>query len=111
MKTIISRTFLALTLILLSSFTLADPVFIDVRTVEEYQEDHIEGHTNIPLATIEAEGTLSMIDKDEEINLYCRSGRRADVAMAVLKEAGYTNVKNLGGIEDVRALSSEATAQ
>ena len=39
--------------------------------------------------------------KDEPINLYCRSGRRAEAALTELKNAGYTNVTNHGGYEDL----------
>ena len=40
-------------------------------------------------------------DKDAPINLYCRSGRRAEAALTELKNAGYTNVTNHGGYEDL----------
>ena len=40
-------------------------------------------------------------DKNAPVNLYCRSGRRAEVALAELKKAGYTNVTNHGGYEDL----------
>ena len=39
--------------------------------------------------------------KDAPINLYCRSGRRAEAALTELKNAGYTNVTNHGGYEDL----------
>jgi len=41
------------------------------------------------------------IAKDQKIILYCRSGKRAGKALIVLKEEGYTNVINAGGIEDI----------
>jgi phage shock protein E len=47
------------------------------------------------------------IAKDDEINLYCRSGRRAELAKEMLEAAGYTNVFNRGGIDEVRVLRSE----
>ena len=37
------------------------------------------------------------IELDAEIVVYCRSGRRAGVAEAVLGEAGYTNIRDLEG--------------
>ena len=84
--------------------TPGDTVWIDVRTVEEYSDDHIEGDANIPLATIDPNQLASQYGKDAEINLYCRSGNRAGQAMAILQEAGFTNVNNVGGISDVREL-------
>ena len=79
-------------------------VWIDVRTTEEYSSDHINGDTNIPLATIDTDLLATQYGKDAEINLYCRSGNRAGQAMAILQEAGFTNVNNVGGIDDVREL-------
>lgn len=109
MKNPIIRILSTLSLSLLASFALAEERWIDVRTIEEYQVDHIEGHANIPLATIQASGTLAGISKDDEIHLYCRSGRRAGEAMAILEAAGFTNVVNDGGIDDVRAMQSSAS--
>ena len=81
-----------------------ETVWIDVRTVEEYRADHIDGDANVPLATIDPEALASRYGKDAQINLYCRSGNRAGQAMAILEEAGFTNVSNVGGIDDARQL-------
>jgi phage shock protein E len=44
------------------------------------------------------------LDKNTEIRVYCRSGRRAGIALAALEEMGYTNATNVGGINDAREL-------
>lgn len=44
------------------------------------------------------------LEKDAEINVYCRTGKRAGIALAALQELGYTNAKNVGGIGDAREL-------
>jgi phage shock protein E len=82
----------------------ADPVWIDVRTVEEYAADHIEGDANVPLAEMDAGKLAEQYGKDAEIVLYCRSGNRAGQAEALLEAAGFTNVSNGGGIADMRTL-------
>jgi phage shock protein E len=82
----------------------ADPVWIDVRSVEEYATDHIDGDANIPLATLDATALATTYGKDAELMLYCRSGNRAGQAMEILKAAGFTHVSNAGGISDVRTL-------
>src|SRR5690606_13234518 len=87
----------------------ADPVWIDVRTVEEYSADHIDGDVNIPLATLDTNALAATYGKDAELLLYCRSGNRAGQAMEQLKAAGFTNVSNAGGIAEVRALRAAAT--
>lgn len=85
-----------------SSTILADPVWIDVRTQEEYEQSHIEGDIRISYEEIVTEVTKRFPDKETEIHLYCRSGRRSGIALEGLKAAGYTNVFNAGGIEEVR---------
>lgn len=89
-------------------------VWIDVRTVEEYNEDHIDGDLNIPLQVIDVDEFASMFSKDAEINLYCRSGNRAGQAKQILEAAGFTNVNNRGGIGDargIRNLAAQSSAQ
>ena len=82
----------------------ADPVWIDVRSVEEYSADHIEGDANVPLAALDAQTLADKYGKDAELMLYCRSGNRAGQAQEILKSAGFTRVTNAGGIADVRTL-------
>ena len=79
----------------------AKGVWIDVRSAEEFNAGHLQGAVNIPHNKI-IEGVKAIgSDKDAPINLYCRSGRRAEAALTELKNAGYTNVTNYGGYEDL----------
>ena len=41
-----------------------------------------------------------LLDKDQLILVYCRSGRRSKIAAEELVKLGYTNVKEFGGIID-----------
>ena len=76
-------------------------VWIDVRSAEEFNAGHLQDAVNIPHDKI-IEGVKALgSDKDAPINLYCRSGRRAEAALTELKNAGYTNVTNHGGYEDL----------
>ena len=45
--------------------------------------------------------------RDAEIFLYCRSGKRAGLALEVLEEMGYTNVHNLLSLEEARIHASK----
>ena len=72
---------------------------IDVRTAKEYAAGHADGAINIPVEQITA-GNYLGISKTLPIYLYCRSGRRADTAKSILEQAGFTNITNLGGLED-----------
>jgi sulfur-carrier protein adenylyltransferase/sulfurtransferase len=70
---------------------------IDVREPYEYAIARIPGTTLIPLGQIaERSGEL---DKNTEIILHCRSGKRSADALNQLKAKGFTRLKNVvGGI-------------
>ncbi len=75
-------------------------ILLDVRTPQEWAEDgHIAGATLIPLADLEARAPAEL-PRDAEIVVYCRSGNRSQQAAALLLEAGYTNLSDMGGIID-----------
>lgn len=86
----------------LSSFC-ADGVkqlIIDVRTEAEWNDGHMEGAILIPYEVIgERIGTV-VKDKSTRIYVYCRSGRRAQIAKENLERLGYGDVVNLGSLED-----------
>ncbi len=71
---------------------------VDVRTPEEYKEEHIEGALLIPDYEIENLAESKLPDKDEKILVYCRSGSRSKSAAKKLIDMGYTDVHDLGGI-------------
>ena len=79
----------------------AKGVWIDVRSAEEFNAGHLQDAVNIPHDQILARIQAVSPDKNAPINLYCRSGRRAEAALTELKNAGYTNVTNHGGYEDL----------
>lgn len=93
---------LLLAIISFCSLTQAEPIWIDVRSVAEHNSDHIEGDVRITHDEIVEQVTVMYPDMTTEIHLYCRSGGRAGKAMSALKEAGYSNVTNVGSIGDAR---------
>lgn len=76
-------------------------VWIDVRSAEEYADGHLQGALNITPDQIASHIEAIESNKNAPINLYCRSGRRAEVARKTLLEMGYTNVVNHGGYQDL----------
>ena len=72
-------------------------VFIDVRTVSEFENESIVNTQNIEWQNISDIQTF--ISKDEEIFLFCRSGNRSGKAKKILEAEGYTRVTNIGGFE------------
>lgn len=76
-------------------------ILVDVRTEDEYNEDHISGAVLLTLDTIDEATALSVIDsKDTPIIVYCRSGNRSSQALSKLEALGYTKVYDLGSIDN-----------
>ena len=75
-------------------------IIIDARTQEEYDQGHIPGAILIPEYEIADRAEKELLDKDQLILVYCRSGRRSKIAAEELVKLGYTNVKEFGGIID-----------
>lgn len=75
-------------------------ILLDVRTQSEFDEGHIPGAVCLPNEDIGSEMPDSLPDKDAEILLYCRSGRRSKEAAEKLVDMGYTAVYDFGGIID-----------
>jgi phage shock protein E len=73
---------------------------VDVRTQEEYDEVHIAGSILIPDTSIEKLAPGLLTDKNATILVYCRSGRRSEIASKKLIEMGYLKVYDFGGIID-----------
>jgi len=73
---------------------------IDVRTPEEFSDGHYPEARNIPVAEIQAR--ISEIGpKDAPVVLYCASGARSALAAKLLAAAGFSDVLNAGGLEDM----------
>lgn len=70
---------------------------LDVREVNEWDLGHIAGAKLISLGNINAETTKDL-PKDMPIYVYCRSGSRAGQAVTALKQLGFSNAINIGGI-------------
>lgn len=77
-------------------------ILLDVREQNEYDEGHIKGAVLIPYTEIEDRAESELLNKNEQILVYCRSGRRSKIAAESLVRLGYTNVKEFGGIIDWR---------
>ena len=75
-------------------------IIIDARTQEEYDEGRIPGAILIPEYEIADRAKKELLDKNQLILVYCRSGRRSKIAAEELVKLGYTNVKEFGGIID-----------
>ena len=75
-------------------------IIIDARTQSEFDEGHISDAILIPEYEIAERAENELLDKNQLILVYCRSGRRSKIAAEELVKLGYTNVKEFGGIID-----------
>ncbi|MDX1303493.1 rhodanese-like domain-containing protein [Photobacterium sp.] len=73
--------------------TQGNTLLVDVRSNEEFIRGHLPLSLNIPYDKIETITTFAT-DKSQPILLYCRTGRRADIAEQTLNELGYHNIYN-----------------
>ena len=76
-----------------------DLIVLDVRTQAEYDEGHIPGAVCLPNEMIVA-GMPFPFGKEAEILVYCFSGQRSAEAAKKLRDMGFTNVSDFGGIMD-----------
>lgn len=63
------------------------PQVLDVRTESEFAAGHVPGAKLIPHGQLA--GRLAELDASRPVVVYCRSGRRADIAEGMLREHGY----------------------
>lgn len=75
-------------------------IIVDVRTKEEYDDGHIPKSLLIPYDEIEVKAASLLPDKNAAIIVYCRTGRRSEIAAKSLLKLGYTNVADMGAISD-----------
>jgi len=87
----------------------ADFAFVDVRTVEEYEQGHPAGAVNVPWAVRDpATGGMAhnddflptmkkLAESDEKVFLSCQVGGRSLKACMELEAAGYSALVNVDG--------------
>lgn len=77
----------------------AGATIIDVRTPEEFRDGAYPGAINIPVSNLGAR--LHDIPKEKPVVLYCASGARSASAARAMKQAGFPDVVNAGGLADM----------
>ena len=70
-------------------------MIIDVRSPQEYKEEHIDGAISIPEYEIKRKIENIISDKNKNIVVYCSSGGRSKKAQKQLEKLGYSQVYNL----------------
>ena len=72
-------------------------VLLDVRTAEEFESGRIKNSINIPHEILLSNIDLVSEYNDEQLVVYCRSGKRASLVIEALEKNGFTNVVDIEG--------------
>ena len=75
-----------------------DVVYVDVRTPQEYNAGHVEGAINIPYDQMADRWQELEEYRDQPMVVYCRTGRRSGIALSVLRQHGFDEATNGGGL-------------
>ncbi len=83
-------------------------IYLDVRSVPEYEAGHVPGARNIPLLQPDASGRMQPnprfqevveknFERDAKIITGCKAGGRSLKAAEILQSSGYSNVVDMRG--------------
>ena len=87
---------------------ISGPVIIDVRTPQEFATGSIEGAVNLPLKGLPDSLLNEGMELDEEVVVYCRSGRRSAEAKTLLKAAGLELVFDGGPMSQLKGVLNDS---
>jgi len=74
-----------------------EPVVVDVREQEEWDEGHIPGAVHVPRGHLESRIERLAPDTGRPVVVYCSAGNRSAFAAKTLAELGYEDVVSLAG--------------
>jgi len=76
----------------------ANTMLIDVRTPAEFAEGHLDGAINVPVELPTFTAQVALLDPTMDYLVYCRTGRRAEIAIDYMEKLGFSAV-NLGSVD------------
>jgi len=75
-------------------------VLIDVRTPAEFASGHLEGARNLDVQSSSFAAQLGQLDPNGTYLVYCRSGNRSADAIERMRAAGFTDLTDLGSVQE-----------
>jgi len=78
-----------------------DKILLDVRTVQEYKQGHLENAVLIDVNNKDFKDQINKLDKSKPVFVYCAAGVRSEKAASILKDQGFSKVYHMrGGINE-----------
>lgn len=75
----------------------ASATVLDVRTPGEFSSGHLAGAKNVDVEAADFTTRIATLDHNATYAIYCHSGNRSATALTLMKQAGFTHVKDLAG--------------
>lgn len=72
-------------------------LLLDVRTLGEYNQSHIEDSIQIDYQSRDFEKKVQELDKSKTYLVYCRSGMRSGASINIMRKLGFKDLYNLAG--------------
>ena len=83
------------------------PVILDVRSAQEWSQDHLEGAIHIPLPQLLRR--IGELSRNVPLTMVCATGYRSAIASSLLKSRGFTRLSNVtGGMQAIRHAEGRA---
>lgn len=76
------------------------PVILDVRTADEFNEEHAREAVNVDVSEDSFEKRMQTMDKSRKYVVYCKAGGRAEKAVTKMKAMGFKNVENIATVDE-----------
>lgn len=73
-------------------------IVLDVRTPAEYSDGHVKDAMNIDIFADDFKKRVDKLDRNKIYKVYCRSGNRSGQATSIMKQMGFKDVENIGGV-------------
>ena len=81
-----------------------DRIVLDVRPPAEFSRGHLQGAHNANIEAPDFPQMVGQFDRGAEVYVYCFSGVRSAAASELLRDLGFTNVTDAGGMSDAAEL-------
>lgn len=86
-------------------------ILIDVRTAKEYAQGHIENAINWDVQQSNFANNADKLPKESQVAVYCRSGKRSQMAATLLAQKGFMVMELATGINGWTAANLPTTTE